>query len=344
MKQAVGVVIVVAALLSAADRSGLAWWVARALGLALVAFGGPREERRQWLGVGIGAAAMAGWGLAGLDWALVAMVYLAQPLRAGAVAWVGAGAGCLGVAAFLLARWLPEDFPVLMPFANRNHFAVLVEMVLPLLVYWGKRSGQRVWWVVAGALVVVALAGGSRAGAVLLGLEVLALSLWLGGKQAAWVAAPAALLAASVFLVWHDGERLRNPLAGDHRGEIWASAREMVAAQPWRGWGAGEFPRVYPQFARFDNGQVVNAAHSDWLEWVTEYGLVVGLLPLAWLVWWAKKHSHFYPAWGILVGALHAGVDFPFHLPGMLVFAAALAGSIERHGQSLKTQPGNPER
>jgi O-antigen ligase len=343
MKQALGVVLVAAALASVADPSGVWWWGARALGLALAAFHWPREQRRQWIGLGIGVAAVAGWGAAGLDWALVAMVYLARPLRVEAVAWVGAGMGCLGAITYLAARWLPEGFPVLAPFHNRNHYAVLVELVLPVLVYWGVRSRQRAWWAVAAGLVAVALAAGSRAGAVLLGLEMAALSLRVGGRKAIAVAAPLAVVAASVFVVWHDGERLRNPLAGDHRLEIWSSAWEMVAARPLAGWGAGEFARVYPQFARFDNGQLVNAAHSDWLEWLTEYGVLVGLLPLIWLGWWVKRHSRSYAAWGILVGALHAGVDFPFHLPGMLVYAAALAGSIEKHGQNRKTESGNSE-
>lgn len=344
MKQAVGLVLVVAALLSVADRSGAAWWAARALGLALLAFQRPEETRRQWIGLGLGLVAVVGWGLVGLDWALVAMVYLTRPLRMQAVVWVGAGIGCLGAVAFAAARWQPEGFALMAPFHNRNHYTVLVEMVLPLLVYYGMKSRQRAWWAVAAVLVGVALAAGSRTGAVLLGLEALGLSLWLGGRKASLVAAPAALVAVSVFFVWHDGERLRNPLAGDHRLEIWASAVEMVAARPVQGWGPGEFSRVYPQFARFDNGQFVNAAHSDWLEWLTEYGVGVGLLPLVWLGWWFRQHSHFYPAWGILVGALHAGVDFPFHLPGMLVFTAALAGSIEKHGQRRKTQPGDSQR
>ena len=83
----------------------------------------------------------------------------------------------------------------------------------------------------------------------------------------------------------------------------------MIAARPWTGYGLGNFATVYPEFARFDPGAVVEHAHNDWLEWATEGGW-----PYA-AVWMLLAIAATRPAlrsiWGIGVPAIfvHALVD-----------------------------------
>jgi O-antigen ligase len=115
-------------------------------------------------------------------------------------------------------------------------------------------------------------------------------------------------------------------------------------ARPLQGWGWGEFSHVYPAFALFDNGEFVNAAHSDWIEWAVELGTLPVAAFLCFFCWWVRKKFQFYPSWGILIGALHAAVDYPFHLPGLLVFAAALAGSIETYGTRFEAESTDRQR
>ena len=63
------------------------------------------------------------------------------------------------------------------------------------------------------------------------------------------------------------------------------STLHMIAARPWIGWGLGSWPAVYPAFATFDPGAIVNQAHCDWLQWTAEGGLPVGFAMLSLAVW-----------------------------------------------------------
>lgn len=338
-------VILALILASVADRSGTAWLAVRGLGFAGgLALGWPRR-RELWPAAGFGLAAVAVFGWRGLDLALAALVFALRPLQLRNFAVLAAGFGVVGAFSFLYSLWESGWQPAFLPFHNRNHYAVFCELTLPVLVYVGRQSGNTAYFWLAGWMVLVALAGGSRAGTLLILAEVLALWSLVGGvRRQIWLAGPAVVAAGAFFVLTSAGERLKNPLAGDHRLEIWRSGIDMVTARPFLGWGAGEFPRIYPEFAFFDNGQFVNAAHNDWLEWATEFGLPLTFGFAILLFRWLRKTLHFYPAWGILVGALHAAVDYSFHLPGLLVFAAALAGSFDHHGKSLKTQSPAFER
>jgi O-antigen ligase len=332
------VLLLALALGSVADRSGTAWLVVRSIWFAGIMIS-CRKDPDQLAGAvafGFAAIAMAGW--AGFDFAIAAMAFVLarMPLRlfAGLAIVIGGIASC----SLLYSHWNADWTPVLFPFHNRNHYAVFCELTLPVLVYcWQRDDKPWLLWS-ASVMVVTALAGGSRTGAALLLLEVCALWIALGGRSQLRHAGPVIAIAASVFVFLSTKTRIFDPLAGDHRAEIWRAGLEMIAARPLTGWGAGEFSRIYPAFALFDSGEFVNSAHSDWLEWMVEFGLMTGLAAMGLFLWWLRKWIHFYPSWGILIGALHAAVDYPFHLPGLLVFAAAIAGSIEANGTSIETQ------
>ncbi len=315
--------VVLAALLASMGAGNATWWVGMraAAFLACAIFG--RPTRATLVCGGLTA-------VASLDLALACLAFSCLRSRLMTMAGLCAAVGAVGAASLAWQRWA-------FPFVNRNHYAVFCELSLPLLVYAWRRTETRYYLVAAAVMVAAALAGGSRTGAALLLVEVVVLARW----KHVLVSVPAAAVAASLFVLLAGGARITEPLKGDHRLEIWASSVQMIAAKPAMGWGAGEFTRIYPAYAKFDSGEFVNAAHSDWLEWGSEFGAPAAMLVLAGLCWWLRKTIHFTPSWGILVGALHATVDFPFHLPGLLVFAAALAGSIEAHGTSIQTKSAN---
>jgi len=107
----------------------------------------------------------------------------------------------------------------------------------------------------------------------------------------------------------------------------------MIEVRPWSGYGLGNFATVYPQFAQFDPGAVVEHAHNDWLEWATEGGW-----PYA-AAWMLLAMATFRPAlrsiWGIGVPALfvHALVDYPFARVGVAAWLFVLAGALESRGR-----------
>jgi O-antigen ligase len=126
--------------------------------------------------------------------------------------------------------------------------------------------------------------------------------------------------------------RLADPDPLRYRREIFKSTAGMIAHRPWQGFGLGSFRAVYPEFATFDSGAVVEHAHSDWLEWAAEGGV-----PYA--VAWVLLAGCAFPAairsvWGIGVVAvfLHAFVDYPFARLGVSAWTFILVGALENTG------------
>ncbi len=343
-KSAPGIALAVAVLsllsIGLAGRLHGEEWVWPAIRAALFGLVGvaawQRREREAGLGsavAALGFVALFGW--KGLDWALAALVVGHLRLSREALTQLAFGVGLAGALALAVNReWGP------LPFGNRNHYAVFTEIVLPFLAWQAKRQESRLAWVGGALLLGVSFAAGSRVGVVLLGGEMLWLAWrWGGAKKLAWGAMGVVAL-GSVFVALSPGERLRNPWQGDHRVEIWSSAVEMIREKPWGGWGVDQFPKRYPAFAKFDNGEFVNAAHSDWLEWGVEAGIGGLLVPGMGLGWYLRRYRHSAAVWGILFGALHAMVDFPWQQPGFLVLSAVLAGTFTQYGE--KTSRSSP--
>ena len=341
----IGVALTLALLLaSVADRSGALWLAARGLGFAVCIVLGWRAGANLVYALAGAFALVALFGIRALDLSLACLAFSLLRLRLSHWAALLAAIGVTGAISFAYVQFQPLWAPALFPFHNRNHYAVFCELALPVLFYMARLSRGQLDWVVIAILFFTALAAGSRTGAILLSLEICALWVATEGREKLWLAIPGLGIVASLFAFFAGPDRLQNPLAGDHRLEIWNSSWQMVAAHPFLGWGLQEFTRIYPAYASFDNGEFVNAAHCDWLEWAVEMGVTSVMGFFFALQHWLRKSIHFYPSWGILVGALHATVDYPFHLPGILVFAAALAGSIEANGTRHETQPTDRKR
>jgi O-antigen ligase len=85
---------------------------------------------------------------------------------------------------------------------------------------------------------------------------------------------------------------------------------------------------VYPAYARFDIGLVVNHAHNDWAEWLAEGG-VPFLAALASMAVWAVMPA-VRSIWGIgLISVfLHALVDYPMQRLGLALWVFVLAGVL----------------
>ena len=57
----------------------------------------------------------------------------------------------------------------------------------------------------------------------------------------------------------------------------------MFWRKPLLGWGFGTFPTVYPQFRSFYTNLFVNAVHNDYVQVLTETGLI-GFLIVIWFI------------------------------------------------------------
>ncbi len=179
------------------------------------------------------------------------------------------------------------------PYVNHNHYAGLMEMLLPyplVLAATHFTSGNRK---IAAAGIAALMAGsiflsGSRGGMAAFVAQMVVLAvLMLRRRQGSWkqpLMLGAFLATVIVFLVWIGGNELTQRLASIHseaREEISGGVRlgidrdclRMFAKRPFLGWGLGAFPIVYPEFRSFYTLFFVNQAHNDYLQLLVETGL-----------------------------------------------------------------------
>ncbi|MGA2325285.1 MAG: O-antigen ligase family protein [Bryobacteraceae bacterium] len=233
----------------------------------------------------------------------------------------------------------PYRDQVMGPFVSRDQYAAFIELVLPLAMFEAiqSRRHKTAYALVAGVLFASVIAGASRAGAILVTLELATLLLLAGvvghrtgepsGRLLAKVSAFAVTFTLLVGwgLLW---ERFHDPDPFKFRREMLASSVAMVRERPWTGFGLGAFDSAYPSFALFDIGMTVNHAHNDWAEWAADGGMPFFLL-LAFVAAWAARKA-FQAPWGIGVIAvfLHSLVDFPMQKLALAAWVFLLLGAL----------------
>lgn len=295
---------------------------------------------------------------------LVAVWVMALAVRAPAVrstlltvwTWMAAILAAQGLLQWLSgdgrAFWLFDtgyESEVLGPFVYKNKFAQFAEMVVPIALYSALTGGlkARVYLIPAAILFSAVVASGSRAGVALLAAEALAILIlcWMrgivGGRKAAVLGSAAAIS----FVIWGTVagwnllfERILtlDPLS-DHRWQVMASSVAMARDHIWSGVGLGCWPLLYPAYATFDIGVVVNQAHCDWLQWAGEGGLPMLVLMTWLLVVLARDGWRSIRGVGIIFVIIHALIDYPFHqLPAFTTFVllTAILTGAEREAEA----------
>jgi O-antigen ligase len=200
-------------------------------------------------------------------------------------------------------RGLEQGGSIYGPYVNRNHYAGLLEMLLPFpLVLAATRltNGNRKI-VVAGIAALMAgsiFLSGSRGGMAAFVAQMVVLAVFmLRKREGSWkqpLMLGAFLAMVIVFLVWIGGNELtqrlisvhseaREELSGGVRLTIDRDCFHMLAKRPFLGWGLGTFPIVYPEFRSFYTTFFVNQAHNDYLQLLVETGLA-GFSIAAWFL------------------------------------------------------------
>ncbi len=195
------------------------------------------------------------------------------------------------------------------PYVNHNHYAGLMEMLVPIPLVFsltrGARGPRKILAGTAAALMASTIfLSGSRGGmiAFLVQTGVLAaVVLWRQkGRSLNW--ALLAFLAIGVGLVlWLGGSELaqrlatlhaetRTELSGGTRLDIDRDALRMFARKPIAGWGLGVFPYVYPPFRSFHTNFFINQAHNDYLQLLVEMG-GLGFAIMLWFLGALFRHA-----------------------------------------------------
>jgi O-antigen ligase len=223
-------------------------------------------------------------------------------------------------------------------FANKNHFATLVYMVIPIFawrfLYYSRNPVA--YAAIATGIVAFLFAVDSRAG--------MAISILLALFSGFWFAAPSvpartklvgaiaigvlvllALMAMAKDLSEADFERLT----------FFSNTWRAIMANGLTGTGLGTFVIVYPTFE--PPGDViptfVNHAHNDWLELMLETGIpaFIALVVLFLTVLWrGVARSPLHEAAVLSIGAilLHGVVDYPLRTMGIGVPFASFCAIV----------------
>jgi hypothetical protein len=220
-----------------------------------------------------------------------------------------------------------HDF-VMGPIVYHTHFAALVETILPIALFLSLREGRDSYTFlgISAVLLTAIVVSASRAGLLICFAEVLGV-LFLSHSQKnkigrrVWFAALAlagttGLLTLIVGFATTSARFSSEPLTAG-RIEFVVSTLHMIAAHPWIGWGMGCWRAVYPAFATFDPGAIVNQAHCDWLQWTAEGGLPVGLAMLSLAIWGIGPAIRSIWGVGVLAVLIHASFDYPFSRPAI---------------------------
>jgi O-antigen ligase len=242
------------------------------------------------------------------------------------------------------------------PYVNRNHFAGLMELLVPTglatLAIPGVRRQQLPLVGLLAILPVGALfLSASRGGIAAFGCElvVLTILLWIRrGQSPHLVTFIAALLLAGGLVAWLGLGQVMTRISQIQNAEVTESRRismtrgaiHIFEDHPIIGTGMGTTISVYPRYETLYDGKVIDHVHDDHAETLAEMGAVGGICWLAFicvLLYFGLKNlsSHQDPIvravqLGALVGCVgllvHSFVDFNLHIPANALLFYLLAG------------------
>jgi O-antigen ligase len=244
------------------------------------------------------------------------------------------------------------------PYVNHNHYAGLMEMLLPfplVLALSRQTEGNRKLVVAAIAALMAGtiFLSGSRGGmlAFLAQAVVLAMLLRKRGDWKEPLTLGLFLAFAIGFLIWLGGNELTHRLtsiqseaqqevAGGVRLSIDRDCLRMFRDRPLMGWGLGTFPTVYPQYRTFYTSFFVNEAHNDYLQLLVETG-IPGFGIALWFLWitfrgaakkldnWTETINGSLTVAAVLgcIGILvHSFLDFNLQIPANAALFYVLCG------------------
>jgi O-antigen ligase len=126
--------------------------------------------------------------------------------------------------------------------------------------------------------------------------------------------------------IWN---RLQEPNPYSLRAELVRSSIEMIRDRPLMGFGLGTWSTAYPAYAHFDDGNFVNQAHNDWVQWAAEGGVPFALILLAIVAISVRPALRSLWGVGMLAVFVHCLVDYPMQQrPALAAFFFAMLGVI----------------
>jgi O-antigen ligase len=247
------------------------------------------------------------------------------------------------------------------PYVNRNHFAGLIELIVPTglaIVLLRADRRDRIPMVLIltllplGALFLSASRGGMVSVMLEGGLVMILVFLRRHGRHQLAAVAVVVLLAGGL-VSWLGVGRALDRFSSLRQMEVSETRRSEMLHDSWRifvdhplgGIGLGALQEVFPQYETLYDGKVVQHTHNDYVEALAETGIVGGLFGAAFLLlllWesWARlvtaadsaDLAYHIGAVAACAGLLvHSLVDFNLHIPSnalIFLLQSALATSL----------------
>lgn len=257
----------------------------------------------------------------------------------------------------------PSTPEVFGPYVNRNNYAGLMEMLIPVAAAYGftRRAGDpRRHLALFGVAIAVAslLLSGSRGGmTALLAETAIFLFLVFHQKPAmrrryALTGGALALAAGITLSIWispgYISARMMSVASLPVAPQVTLGQRLIVTRDtlhifrdhPWLGTGLGSFLFIFPRYQSFASDGIWEHAHDDYAEALAETGLTGGLLLLAGLILFLRaafgrlrerlRYSSGWIQLGCALGCcgllVHSFVDFNLHIPANAAWFAACMG------------------
>jgi O-antigen ligase len=256
------------------------------------------------------------------------------------------------------------------PYVDRDHYAGLMELVIPISAAYVLSRTKRdplngILWFAVLVPAVSLLLTGSRGGFVAILVEILILS-WvllkdnprrIRSMQAATMGA--ALVGIAALFFWLVPTYILTKLgtasnyvpavSAESRPTLWRNSLGIFRDHPWWGAGMGSFATVYPHYETVPSDLVTEHAHNDYVEALTETGLLGAVLILAGLLLFIPNifrnlsaQLKYEPGW-IQMGAgvaccgllVHSFVDFNLQIPANAAWFAFCAGLAVLSGRII---------
>lgn len=268
------------------------------------------------------------------------------------------------------------------PFVNRNHFAGYMEMLIPipaaLALSRAVRGEARLFYGFAAAVMSVAeFASLSRGGMISLAAGLLFLAAVIawrrrdashperdsarGLRPAFVIIVMLGAIAAGVIWIGADFDVLKrvtsDPLTTgavtDRRG-VWGDALTMFGAHPILGVGLGAFETAYPIYSRADGSFVIEFAHNDYLQVLSDSGVVGGALALWFIIVVFSSFARALKSRGPLASGfalgggagifailVHSLFDFNLQIPSNALLFLVLSAVVSGIGATSMTRDEN---
>jgi O-antigen ligase len=260
-------------------------------------------------------------------------------------------------------------WPFYGPYANHNHYAGMMEMLIAIPFVLALTSELRREFVLlliaAGIFMASTLVlSRSRGGMIAFAIQIL---LWSGyllrnnQRKVRLMIGTAGVLVMIVLMLYSLGGSavfehlgtLRQPMAESVSGNrltILKDTLHMAGQRPILGWGLNSFETAYPQFRSFATQSIVNFAHNDYAQLLAETGVVgflavmvfLGMMYFRGIRAIVQDSANRNPAAAVaLLGCsgllVHSLVDFNMHITanvGLFLTFCALTGNARKRDMS----------